>query len=153
MSDAKIIDFGKKKAENIEQKKRQFERILFSEFVGCYSVVDDNGTVYPIDLVDISAKGCMVEVPKAHNPDKQFLIDSEVKIRLYFTKKSYIPVVFKIRHRKETVNDKGKVVVRYGGEFDTTLPSFQAVESFIKFVYQFAAHSRIEEEGNKVYFL
>lgn len=150
---AKVLDFGKKRAENIAQKKRQFERVLFNEFVGCYTVIENNGTIFPISIVDISAKGCLLEVPDSENVDKQFPINSDVNLRLYFTKKSFIPVVIKIRRKLEVTNDKKNQVVRFGGEFDTTLPSFEALQAFINFVYRFAVHSSIDHKDKKSYFL
>lgn len=61
--DKKVFDFGEKRKQSIEQKRRQFERVVFQEFLGVYSVIDDHGTGRPIKLVDISADGCLLQVP------------------------------------------------------------------------------------------
>ena len=47
----KVLDFIGKRNANIEQKRRNFERILFQNFLGAYTVLDDNGTNYKVQLV------------------------------------------------------------------------------------------------------
>lgn len=61
--DKKVVDFNAKRKESIEQKRRTFERVVFQEFLGVYSVVDDQGSGYPIKLVDISGDGCQFQLP------------------------------------------------------------------------------------------
>lgn len=151
MSDFKILDFNKKKAETIEQKRRAFNRIVFQNFLGAYSVIDDNGSIYPVTMVDIAGDGCSFQVP--WNPkDKKLAQDFEVSMRMYFTDKSYIPVIMNVRHAKEVVGRDGNTYMQYGCEFDKSVPTFEAMQSFIDFIYKFAEHSAIDKGDTKVYF-
>lgn len=149
----KVLDFQEKRKENIEQKRRQFERILFNNFLGAYTVVDQGGSIYPVNLVDVSRDGCLFQVP--WNVDRDTKIDegTELTMRMYFTKNSFVPVVLEIKYGREYVDEDGQTYMQYGAEFDKSMPSFQAVETFIEFMYQFAEHSSVDKGSKKVYFL
>ncbi|MFY7992309.1 MAG: PilZ domain-containing protein [Bacteriovoracaceae bacterium] len=154
MSDEKkVFDFGEKRKQSIEQKRRQFERVVFQEFLGVYSVIDDHGTGYPIKLVDISADGCLLQVPFSLKAKNQFKDGEEVTLKLYFSKGTYLPAVVKIRHAQEYVDKDGDAYLRLGGEFDKSLPSFGALSSFIDFIYKYAEYSCVDKGESKVFFL
>jgi hypothetical protein len=152
MTESKILDFNKKKAETIEQKRRAFNRIVFQNFLGAYSVIDDNGSIYPVTLVDIAGDGCSFQVPWNPVKDKKLEQDFEVSMRMYFTNASYIPVILRVRHGKEVVASDGTTHIQYGCEFDKSTGSFEAMQSFIDFLYKFAEHSAIDKGDTKVYF-
>lgn len=153
MSDKKVFDFSEKRRQTIEQKRRSFERVVFDEFLGVDAVIDDNGTGYPLKLVDISGEGCQFQLPFSAQARNKFASGTEVTLKLFFTKGSYLPVVVKIRHTSEYVDQKGDAYWRCGGEFDQTLPSFQALASFVQFIYKYAEFSCHDNAAHKVYFL
>ena len=152
MSEFKVLDFNKKKADTIEQKRRAFNRIVFQNFLGAYSVIDDNGTIYPVTMVDIAGDGCSFQVPWNGAKDKKLPGGFEVSLRMYFTHQSYIPVLMQIRHGKEVLGNDGNTYMQYGCEFDKSVASFEAMQSFIDFIYRFAEHSVIDRGDTKVYF-
>ncbi len=150
---SKVIDFQKKRQDSIEKRKRSFERVLFSEFLGSYAEIDNNGTKYSVSLVDISREGCLFQVPFTKNAKDTFAQGSDTTIRVYFTKDDFLPLVVSIKHATEYIDEKGDAYMRFGGEFDKSLPSFQAFEPFIEFIYKFAEFSCIDKGESKVYFL
>ena len=150
---SKVIDFQAKRQDSIEKRKRSFERVLFSELLGTYAEIDNNGTKYSVGLVDISRDGCQFQVPFTPNSKEQFKQDDDVVIRVYFTKDDFIPLVVNVKHSSEYVDEKGDAFMRFGGIFDKSLPSFQAFEPFIEFIYKFAEFSCIDKGESKVYFL
>ncbi|MEA9357013.1 PilZ domain-containing protein [Bacteriovorax sp. PP10] len=152
MSEFKVLDFNKKKADTIEQKRRAFNRIVFQNFLGAYSVIDDNGSIYPVTMVDIAGDGCSFQVPWNPTRDKKLASGFEVNMRMYFTDKSYIPVIMNVRHGKEVLGSDGITYMQYGCEFDKTVATFEAMQSFIDFIYRFAEHSAIDKGDTKVYF-
>lgn len=151
--DKKVVDFNEKRKKNIEQKRRTFERVVFQEFLGVYSVIDDQGAGYPIKLLDISSEGCQFQVPFSMKAKNQFKAGTELTLKLFFTKGSYLPAVVTIRHASEYIDQQGDAWLRLGSEFDTSLPSFKALESFIAFIYQYAEFSCIDKGESKVFFL
>jgi hypothetical protein len=152
MSELKVLDFNKKKADTIEQKRRAFNRIVFQNFLGAYSVVDDNGSIYPVTLVDIAGDGCSFQVPWNSAKDKKLPQNFEVNMRMYFTNASYIPVIMNVRHAKEVLDQYGNSQMQYGCEFDKSVPTFEAMQSFIDFIYKFAEYSAVDKGDTKVFF-
>lgn len=153
MSKEDLIDFVEKRKESIEKKRRSFERVMFQSFLGCYSVIDQNGSIYPIEIVDISKTGCLFQVPWQGSKDRKFEKGFDITLRLYFTKKTYIPAFVKVKYGTEFVDEGGNTFMRYGCEFDQESQTFEALESFIDFIYKFAEHSSLDKGDSKIYFL
>lgn len=153
MSDKKVFDFNEKRRQSIEQKRRQFERVVFEEFLGVDAVIDDNNSGHPVKLLDVSHDGLQFQVPFSAKTAQQFKAGSEFTLKLAFSKGTFLPVVVRVRHAKEFVDSKGDVYWRCGTEFDKSLPSFKAMESFIEFLYKYAEFSCRDNVAHKVYFL
>ena len=152
MSD-KVLNFVEKRKESIEKKRRTFERIMFENVLGAYTVINNDGAIYPVNLVDISYDGCLFQVPWNVKTDKKFNNNFELTMRMYFTKKSYVPVMVRIKYSKEHIDKDGQSYLQYGCEFDKSVPSFQALGCFIDFLYKFAEFSSLDKGDSKVYFL
>ena len=97
----KVLDFNSKRIENIEEKRRTFERVLFQNFLGCYTVIHQEGVIYPVELVDISSDGCLFQVPWDVKKGKKLETGAEVTLRFYFTNTTYIPVIVESKYGKE----------------------------------------------------
>lgn len=151
--DKKVVDFNEKRKQSIEQKRRTFERVVFQEFLGVYTVIDDQGAGYPIKLLDISSEGCQFQVPFSLKAKNQFKAGTELTLKLFFTKGTYLPAVVTVRHASEYIDQQGDAWLRLGSEFDTSLPSFKALASFIDFIYQYAEFSCVDKGESKVFFL
>jgi len=150
---SKVIDFQEVRANSIEKKKRSFERVLFTEFLGSYAEIDENGTKYSVSMVDISKDGCLFQIPFTERARAHFSKSDNVTVRVYFTKDDFIPLSVDLKHVNEHVNEQGDACLRFGGEFDKNLPSFKAFEPFIDFIYKFAEFSCTDKGESKVYFL
>lgn len=149
---SKVLDFRGKREQSIEEKRRSFERILFQNFLGAYAVIDKAGTIYPVTLVDISYDGCLFQVPWNPQRDKKFELETEINMRMYFTKDSYVLAILSIKYGKEYVDQHGDTYMQYGCEFDKSYPSFEALSHFIDFLYKFAEHSTVDRGDVKTYF-
>ena len=77
----KVIDFQEKRQDSIEKRKRAFERVLFSEFLGSYAEIDENGTKYDVKLIDISRTGCQFQIPFTANIKSYFKVEKEVLLK------------------------------------------------------------------------
>ena len=149
----KILDFTKKRAENIEAKRRNFERLVFDNFLGAHQEISKDGIIYPVTLVDISRDGCLFQIPWNGKRDKKLASGSEINMRMYFTEHTYIPVIMRIKNGRQHTDQNGSVYQRYGCAFDTSMPSFEAMSAFIEFLYKFAEHSTLDKGDKKVWFL
>jgi len=150
---SKVIDFQEKRQESIEKRKRSFERVLFQEFLGSYAEIDDAGTKYSVNIVDVSRDGCLFQTPFSKGTQEHFKVDQNITIRVYFTKDDFIPLSVDIKHGSEYIDERGDAFMRFGGVFDKTMPSFKAFEPFIEFIYKFSEFSCIDKGESKVYFL
>lgn len=81
--------------------------MVFQEFLGVYTVVDDQGTGFPIKLVDISKDGCQFQLPFSLKAKNQFKSGTEVTLKLFFTKGSFLPAVVTVRHASEYIDQQG----------------------------------------------
>jgi len=152
LNNSNVIDFSKKRRENIEKKKRQFERVLFGEFVGCYTEVAGKESLFSLKMIDVSESGCQLEVEQAPGVEQHFTQGLMLSIRMYFTKKSYLPADVKVmRSQLEEVG--GREVWRVGCEFDQNLPSYRAIKGMVNFLYLYAEHSQVENRDQRVFFL
>jgi hypothetical protein len=151
---SKVISFLDERNSRVEKKRRNFERVLFKNFLGSYSVIDAAGSIYKIEMVDISETGCLFQIPWNVEGQSKFKKGEEVKFRMYFTQTSYLPVIVNIKYSKETVENDGQKYLQYGCEFDTSLNTYDALKSFIEFLYKFADLS-VEDKGdsNQIFFL
>jgi hypothetical protein len=150
---SEVIDFQAKRNESIEKKRRSFERVLFTEFLGSYAEIDEQGQKFDVTMLDLSRTGCLFQVPFAKRSLSHFKNNQDVIVRIYFTKDDFLPLSVKIKHINEYVDEKGEAHIRFGGEFDQSLPSFQAFQPFIEFIYKFAEFSCVDKGESKVYFL
>lgn len=140
MTDA-VIDFVEKRNEAIEQRRREFERIMLKNLLGVYSILDEPGSGHAVELIDISDKGCLIQVISDKENKKRYKKDMDAHLRVYFTKTAYIPITVNIKYGTDYIDSEGISYMRYGCEFDKTAVSFEAMDSFIKFIYKFAEHS------------
>ena len=152
MSD-NVFDFAKKREASIEKRKQSFERVLFREFLGSYAEIDENGTKFSVQMVDISHDGCLFQIPYTLSVRDYFKSEMDITLRIYFTNDDFLPVSIHIKHINEYIDHRGDAFMRYGGTFDKSLPSFEAFKHFISFIYKFAEYSCIDKGESKVYFL
>lgn len=151
--DKKVFDFNEKRKQSIEKKRRSFERVVFQEFLGVFTVIDSDGSGFPVKLIDISTEGCQFQLPYSLKALNQFKAGTEFTLKLYFAKSTYLPAVVTVRHAQEYIDKDGDAWLRLGSAFDTSLPSFTALKSFIDFIYQYAEFSCADKGESKVYFL
>lgn len=147
----KLLDFVEKRKENIEQKRRTFERILFKNMLGAYTVIHQDGVLHPVNLVNVSREGCLIQMPWNGPQDIKVELESEIVLKIYFTKSDFIPTVVHIKHATEFIDKDGLTYMNYGCEFDRSLPSFQALSAFIDFLYKFAEHSAVDKGEIKAF--
>ncbi len=108
-----------------------------------YTVIN-NAQMKSIEIVDMSEEGCSFQVPfdPAHpHPTGLSSGGDAITIRMYFSQDTYIPVVVKIVHSKASI-DNGARFTRYGCQVDTTVSSYGAYQSFVRFMkaYSESAH-------------
>jgi hypothetical protein len=145
-----LINFTEKRNEAIEQRRRDFERILFQNFLGVYTVLDDEGNITPIELIDVSDKGCLIQILSTKENLEKMLKKVDLDIRIYFTEKAFIPASLSIKYQTDFINEHGLEYRKFGCEFDKQNSSFEAIESFVNFLYKFAKHATVDRNDTKI---
>jgi len=143
-----VIDLNKKRQESIEAKTRQFERIFFQELIGCYSAVEGGDKILPIEVLDISETGCLIEIPKSSGGLQYFELNSIISVRLYFTKKSFINLDSKVMRSEDKDNH-----YHFGVKFEQNSRDYDVFKTFIEFISKFAQKSQVDNSSKRVYFL
>ncbi len=149
----KVLDFSAGRKKRIDKKRRQFERLVLSNFLGAQQEISKDGITHSVSLVDISRSGCRFQI--YWNSDRQSVLaaGSEVTLRMYFAQDSYIPVVMQVKYGREYTSPEGTTYMQYGCEFDTSTSSFEAMSAFIDFLDKYAEHSIQDQGSRKVWYL
>jgi hypothetical protein len=149
----KLLDFVEKRKELIEERRQGFERLMFKNLLGAYAVLEENNEISPLNLVDISYSGCGLEIPFSKTAKERFERGNQIKIRMYFTKNSFILSIAEVMYATEIIDLNGKKVLRLGCQFDKSITSYAALNSFIDFLYKFAKFATHDDGATKAFFI
>ena len=149
LNDSNVLDFVSKKKEQVEQKRRRFERFLFQNFLGAYCTIIKDEAVYQISLINISKDGCRFQVPQGvRSPHIE--VGKEIMLRLYFTQSGYILIPVRILGEVEVVGDND---IQYRCRFsDTSGRDYEVLSLFVDFLQKFSEYSRVDQGDKKIYF-
>ena len=151
MDDNSVVNLNERRNEMVEKRRREFERIVFDNFLGVYTLLDETHQLIPIKMVNISESGCMFQIPTDSKFLAKFKRDHQLDIRFYFTKEFYLLVNVRIKYSKEFSDMDQVNYRRFGCEFDKKSKSFDAFALFINFMQKFAEQAISDKnEGNKV---
>lgn len=150
MSDS-VINFTKKREEAIEQKRREFERIMFKNFLGVYCVIDEGEELSPLELIDISDKGCLIQIPENGEYLSFYKKNKDIQIRIYFTNKDYLSLSLRIAYCNKFINEQNEEFERFGCEFNQNSVSYEALLYFVRFIQKFAEFSCSDRNESKNY--
>jgi hypothetical protein len=146
-----VIDFNEARAQKLEEKRRKNERIFFKNLLSVYSVMSDNKSMFPIELIDVSEDGVAFQIP--FNADKPWPNSTEeIPVRLYFSQDTYLEVIAKIANARPSI-ENGARYTRYGCTVDKTTSTYAAFLQFVKFLKMYAEHSHKDMGDISVFYL
>jgi len=143
-----VIDLGKAQEQQIEDRRREYERVLFENMLGCYTLVEKKG-LKSVKMMDISRSGCKFRVLQS---DGVFQTGEELSFRFYFSQDTYLPAFITLK-RRDKVYDNGMEYFEYGAEFDKKVQSYDALKKFIDFIYKYAEHAKKDSGDKQIWFL
>jgi len=146
MSDTKVVNFSDKRKAQQDNMKREYERILYKQLLGGYTLIENLG-LKGVELNDISKTGCMFTMDPA---DGSFNEGEEIDFRFYFSSTAYIPAKLKIV-RVEKIEDGYSCVWSYGCQIDTSYQAYPALEKFVDFLEAFGKAARKDSGEEKVW--
>ena len=147
-SDGKLISFENVRKEKQATLKREYERVLFKNILGCYTMIERLG-LKSVEMVDISKSGLSFRMPVE---DGAFTQGEELDFRFYFSNKAFLPTRVTVR-RVDSEIDQGHRYNRFGCTFDTALSSQDAVNHFVDFIEAFSKSAKEDKGDQQVWFL
>jgi hypothetical protein len=144
-----IINFVEKRNEAIEQRRREFERIFFKNFLGVYIVLESEISANSAQIVDISEKGLLLQMPHDRESMRRYHRGIDLNLRIYFTPTAYLPIGVCVKYVTEYLDSEGVQHLRFGCEFDREGSTFEAIESFVEFLNKFAEHSCSDRQDHR----
>lgn len=145
-----VVDFNEIRAQKMEEKRRKTERIFFHQLLSVYSVVA-NGTMFPIELVDVSEDGCSFQVP--FDPNKPWpTTTDEIPLRFYFSQDTYLEVRVKIQNSRPAIENNARYT-RFGCTVDQSMSAYPAYQQFVRFLKLYSEHAHKDRGDVSVFYL
>lgn len=145
---ADVLSFNNARAEQIEERRREYERVLFRNVLGVYTVIEQKG-LHAIELVDISEQGLAFQV--AANSSYRLEIGEVLNLRLYFASDSFLPVCVKVVRVMDSIVD-GVAMCQYGCAIDKSFKAYAAVFHLFQFIKACAEHGHVDSEHLKIFY-
>ncbi len=89
----KIVDLNDYRKNKTEERRREYERVLFNRILGVYSFAEKTG-LHHVEVDDISFSGIKF---KEVRPEKPMHSGQRVALRFYFTPSSYLRLVVEVK--------------------------------------------------------
>jgi hypothetical protein len=129
----KVVDLSDYRKHRSEERRREYERVLFNRILGVYSFAEKAG-LHHVEVVDISFSGLRF---REERPDAALTVGARVPLRFYFTPSSYLRVVTAVK-RVAPFRDGTREGLEYGCELDKTTKSYEVVQQLIAFIYKYS---------------
>jgi hypothetical protein len=129
----KIVDLADYRKEKSEERRREYERVLFNRILGVYSFAEKTG-LHHVEVVDISYSGIKFREERPENPLK---VGQKIALRFYFTPSSYLRLVVDVK-RVKPFQEEDREGLEYGCELDKNTKSYDVIRQLIGFMYKYS---------------
>lgn len=130
---ASIIDLNDFRKNKSEEKRREYERVLFNRILGVYSFAEKSG-LHHVEVIDVSYSGMKF---REERPDQPLQAGQKVALRFYFTPSSYLRLVIEVK-RVTPYKEDDREGLEYGCELDKATKSYEVIRQLIGFMYKYA---------------
>lgn len=131
--DKVIYDLTEFRKNRDEERKREYERVLFNRILGVYSFAEKS-KLYHVEVVDISLSGARFREILPENTMKP---GDTVALRFYFTPSSYLRIVLEVK-RVTAFRDGDRDGVEYGCQIDRNTKSYEVIKELVNFMTKYA---------------
>ena len=129
----RIIDLDVYRKNKTEERRREYERVLFNRILGVYSFAEKSG-LHHVEVIDISYSGIKF---KEERPEQPLRVGQKIALRFYFTPSSYLRLVLDCK-RVTPFKDEDREGLEYGCEMDKNTKSYDVVKQLISFMYKYS---------------
>ncbi len=144
----RVINLNSVRQEKIEEKRREYERVVFRSNFGVF-IYDENSGLNAVEIIDISEGGVQFQTPEKSHLALQ--AGDIVPLRLYFATEYYISIDVKVA-RSFTALENGSAVHRYGCLMEKSMASYSAIYHFVQFITKCAEHGHKDDQHLKVFY-
>ena len=128
-----VIDLNSYRKNKNEERRREYERVLFNRILGVYSFAEKTGLNH-IEVIDLSYSGIRFKEVKPEHPLKA---EQKVALRFYFTPSSYLRLVVEVK-RVTPFQEDDRAGLEYGCEIDKATKSYEVISELVAFMYKYA---------------
>lgn len=147
-SNQRVVNLNSVRQELIEEKRRQYERVVFRSNFGVYTYEENTGLT-AIEVLDISEGGMQFQV--SEKSSLQLKQGDTMPVRFYFATDHFISIDVKVA-RSFTALEDGRAVRRYGCLMDKSMASYAAIYHFVQFITKCAEHGHKDDQHLKVFY-
>ncbi len=143
-----VVNLNSVRQEMIEEKRRDYERVVFKSNFGVYTLLDPGG-LHAIEVIDISEGGMQFQTPERST--LQLNTGDVIPVRFYFATDHFISIDVKVV-RSFSAIEEGRAVHRYGCLMDKSMASYAAIYHFVQFITKCAEHGHKDEKHLKIFY-
>ncbi len=147
-SNDQVVNLSSVRQEIIEEKRRDYERVVFKSNFGVYTFAEETG-LNAIEVLDISEGGMQFQTPERSS--LHLNTGDMIPVRFYFAVDHFISIDVKVV-RSFSAIENGNAVHRYGCLMDKTMASYAAIYHFVQFITKCAEHGHKDEKHLKIYY-
>ncbi len=129
----KIVDLVDYRKHKSEERRREYERVLFNRILGVYSFAENVG-LHHIEVLDISYSGVKF---REDRPETVLSLGQKIALRFYFTPSSYLRLMIEVK-RCLPFQDDDRNGIEYGCEIDQETKSYGVFKQLIVFMHNYA---------------
>lgn len=146
-SNEKIVDLIDYRKNKSEERRREYERVLFNRILGVYSFAEKTG-LHHVEVMDISFSGIKFREEKPTHPLRA---EDKVALRFYFTPSSYLRLVVEVK-RVKPFKDEDREGLEYGCELDRNTKSYDVIQQLINFMQKYSETACQDENPPMIWF-
>jgi hypothetical protein len=143
----RIIDLAKYRKDKTEERKREYERMLFNRILGVYSFAEKSD-LHHVEVIDISYSGILFREERPEHPLKQGQV---ISLRFYFTPTSFLRVALTVK-RAIPFEFDGRSGLEYGCEIDKKTKSYTVIETLIEFMEKYSEIASHDQDPPMLFF-
>lgn len=129
----KIVDLAQFRKVKHEERRREYERVLFNRILGVYSFAENAG-LHHVEVMDISFSGVKL---REDRPEQPLSVDQKLALRFYFTPSSFLRLMIGVK-RVVPFKLDDREGLEYGCEIDKDTKSYEVFKQLIVFMQQYS---------------
>ena len=129
----KIVDLVDYRKHKNEERRREYERVLFNRILGVYSFAEKTGLQH-VEIIDISYSGVKF---REDRPDVPLKVGQKIALRFYFTPSSFLRLVIEVK-RCAPFDFDDRQGLEYGCEVDQATKSYEVFKQLILFMNRYS---------------